>query len=284
MLLLPYYDETMRRLKAFISRFLFFFLFHYSWLSFGEFVSAQQAPAYLEPTFDKPVQVMEITADHQLILADGTTIKLAGLLLPTQQDCDRLKVVCSLVERLSHYLETTLLNQIIYISDTPQYFDRDDRLLAQIKNNEGTWVQKEILEQGLGRIITTTARPTDLTIMLPLENMARQSQKGLWRLKAFQILQTDNLNDKTDRFQIIEGTIKKTAEVRGTIYLNFGEDWRTDFTIKLEKNHRAAFANKGKDLLQTVGHKIRIRGWLFWENGPMISVYTPEQLEYLSIE
>ncbi|WP_417452554.1 thermonuclease family protein [Kiloniella sp.] len=274
----------MPKLKAFISRFLFFFLFQYSWLSFDGISSAQQAPAHLTLTLDKLVQVTEITADHQLILADGTTVKLAGLLLPTQQDCGRLKVVCPLVERLSHYLQTILFNQQIYIASSPQYFDRGDRLLAQVKNKEGNWVQKEILEQGLGRIITTTARPTDLVQMLYVENQARQAQRGIWRLRAFQVLPTNNLNDKTDRFQIIEGTIKKTAEVRGTIYLNFGKDWRTDFTIKLEKNHRVAFANKGKDLLQTAGHKVRIRGWLFWENGPMISLYTPEQLEHLSIE
>ncbi len=283
-LLLPYYDETMPTLKASIPRLFLLSLPLYGWLSFGEPVSAQETSPSFEPTFDKPIDVTAITTAHHLKLTDGTTLKLAGLLLPTQQDCNRLTAVCPIVEELTSYLATTLDQQQIYIASNTLNLDRNDRLLAQVKSKEGKWIQKEILEQGYGRVITTTAHSTDLKEMLRIEDQARQNKKGLWRLKAFQVLQTDNLNNKTDRFQIIEGTIQKTAEVRGTVYLNFGQDWRKDFTIKLEKNHRASFVNKGKNLLEMAGKKVRIRGWLFWENGPMISLYTPEQLEFLSTE
>ncbi|KKJ78009.1 hypothetical protein WH95_06290 [Kiloniella litopenaei] len=271
-------------LKAFFSGFLCFFLFHYSWLAFSNKTLAQTATLPIAPQLDAPVKVTEITAEHHLILDDGTIVKLAGLLLPTQQDCTRLKVVCPLVEQLTHYLEKTLTNQQAFIAKSPRYFDRYDRLLAQVKSKEGNWIQKEILEQGFARTITTTANQTDLTPMLHIENQARYARQGIWQLEAFQVLQTDRLDSKTNRFQIIEGIVQTTANIRGTIYLNFGQDWRTDFTIKLEKNNQTAFTNKGADLLETVGRKIRIRGWLFWENGPMISLYTPKQLEYLSVE
>ncbi|WP_053005621.1 thermonuclease family protein [Kiloniella spongiae] len=283
-LLLPYYDETMPTLKASIPRLFLLSLPLYGWLSFGEPVSAQETPPSFEPAFDKRVKVTAITTAHHLRLADDTTIKLAGLLLPTQQDCERLAVVCPVVEQLTSYLATTLDQQQIYIASNTLNLDRNDRLLAQVKNKESNWIQKGILQQGYGRVITTTAHPTDLKEMLRIEDQARVAQKGIWHLKAFQVLKTDNLNTKTDRFQIIEGTIQKTAEVRGTVYLNFGQDWRKDFTIKLEKNHRTSFVNKGKNLLEMVGKRVRIRGWLFWENGPMISLYTPEQLEFLSTE
>ncbi|WP_120498531.1 thermonuclease family protein [Kiloniella sp. EL199] len=274
----------MPELKAFISRFFLLSPLFYSWLSFGGLVAAQETSPSFEPTFDKRVKVTAITSAHHLRLADDKIIKLAGLLLPTPQDCERLTAVCPVVEQLTRYLETTLGQQQVYIASNSLSLDRNDRLLTQVKNREGHWIQKEILEKGYGRVMTTTATSADLKEMLRIENQARQSQSGIWRLKAFQVLQTDNLNNKTDRFQIIEGTIQKTAEVRGTIYLNFGQDWRKDFTIKLEKNQRLSFTNKGKDLLDMIGKRVRIRGWLFWENGPMISLYRPEQLEFLSTE
>ena len=77
------------------------------------------------------------------------------------------------------------------------------------------------------------------------------------------------------------------ANVRGTTYLNFGADWRDDFTIKIE---RAAF-NALPEALQaqltrlTVMEKpdsvVEARGWVFFSGGPMIEVKVPAQFEIL---
>ena len=80
-------------------------------------------------------------------------------------------------------------------------------------------------------------------------------------------------------FQIIEGTILQAADVRGTIYLNFGEDWRTDFTVSIRKRARKTFVNE--DPASWNGRKIRVRGWLKSRNGPMIEATHAEQIELL---
>jgi len=51
-------------------------------------------------------------------------------------------------------------------------------------------------------------------------------------------------------------------QVGGRIYLNFGDDWRTDFTVSVAPVDNDLFEEAGIDLLSLAGQRIRIRGWL----------------------
>ena len=82
-----------------------------------------------------------------------------------------------------------------------------------------------------------------------------------------------------DTFQIVEGEVVDAAVVRGRAYLNFGADWREDFTVTVAPKDRRAFENAGLDLESLAGRIVRVRGWLDSYNGPQIVLTHPEQLE-----
>jgi hypothetical protein len=67
----------------------------------------------------------------------------------------------------------------------------------------------------------------------------------------------------------------------GRVYLNFASDWRSDFTISIERKDVAAFVSAGLDPMALAGKRVRVRGWLAWRNGPMIEATHPEQIELL---
>ena len=69
---------------------------------------------------------------------------------------------------------------------------------------------------------------------------------------------------------------------RGRGYLNFGADWKTDFTISLAPDAVRLFRKSGIDIAALEGQRIRIRGWLGVRNGPVIEATHPEQLERLA--
>jgi hypothetical protein len=71
------------------------------------------------------------------------------------------------------------------------------------------------------------------------------------------------------------------GEGSGRIYLNFADDWRSDFTISIERKDIPAFTEAGIDPKQLAGKQVRVRGWIEWRNGPMIAATHPEQLELL---
>ena len=82
-------------------------------------------------------------------------------------------------------------------------------------------------------------------------------------------------------FQLIEGRVREVAVVRKRAYLNFGEDWRTDFTISIAPRDRRRFLADGIDPMGYQGQRVRVRGWLRHYNGPLVDVTHPEQIEIL---
>ena len=82
-------------------------------------------------------------------------------------------------------------------------------------------------------------------------------------------------------FQLVEGRVLEAAVVRGRAYLNFGADWREDFTVTLAPKVRRRFEAEGIDPRDYRGTRLRVRGWLKSYNGPMIEVTHPEQIEVL---
>ena len=239
--------------------------------------------------FDQEVEITEIELAGigqrgDFVASDGKVLKISALLIPNSNDCQRLQPVCSLVEEIETHLATHYLGKKVFLDSSTAKRDRYDRLHVHLRDDNGIWLQKKLLELGYARVKTTNTEQSALAELLKIEAAARSQNKGIWALKAFSPLSTNKLKEKMDRFQIVEGTILDTANVRGTVYLNFGSNWREDFTIKLTSDARHGFPDKGKGLLDLKGQQVRIRGWLFWENGPMISLYNPGQLEILTVD
>lgn len=73
--------------------------------------------------------------------------------------------------------------------------------------------------------------------------------------------------------------MRDVARVRGTTYLNFGADWRSDFTVMIDARARRRFDHAGIDLDALEGREVLARGWIRSRNGPMIEATHPEQLQ-----
>jgi hypothetical protein len=117
--------------------------------------------------------------------------------------------------------------------------------------------------------------------MLAAEAAARTAKVGIWRHRWYRIWQQQDLHPGLDGFFLIEGTVLKSAKVRGRIYLNFGQNWRQDFTITVAPRGRRLFDKAGFDHTAMPGRRVRVRGWLKYFNGPSIEATHPEQIEIL---
>jgi endonuclease YncB( thermonuclease family) len=159
--------------------------------------------------------------------------------------------------------------------------DRYGRIIAQVWLENGTWLNGALARQGLARVETTADQRRCAAEALRLEADARAARRGMWRLSAYEVRDAMEAGAFTNDFQILEGRIAETAEVRGRIFLNFGTDWRTDFTVTIAPGDARKFAEAGRDPLSWAGRAIRVRGWLEWYNGPMIEASHPEQIELL---
>ena len=122
-------------------------------------------------------------------------------------------------------------------------------------------------------------------LLLRLEAEATAAQRGLWRLalyKAKRANEPGQLLRYRSTFQIVEGVVARVAPGRSAVYLNFGSNWKRDFTAKFGRPALRRANISLNALKRLTNRTVRIRGWIEKRNGPLITVWRPEQIELLS--
>ena len=184
-------------------------------------------------------------------------------------------------------LSALIKNRQVKLFYGGQTRDRYGRAVAQVYtlDRDGVpdlWVQGEMIRLGLVRVFSWRGDGADMDAFYRLETQARERSRGLWSDSFYAIRKPDPdpLAQYVDSLQIVEGIITSTADVRGRIYLNFGADYKTDFTIAIAKKHARHFAEVNP--VSLTGARVRVRGWIELINGPMIWLDHPGRLEILS--
>ena len=73
----------------------------------------------------------------------------------------------------------------------------------------------------------------------------------------------------------------RVATTERFLYLNFGPDWRTDFTVRIGSDLARRLASSGLDVATLAGRRIEIRGFVLEAGGPLIELSHPEQMQVL---
>ncbi len=176
-------------------------------------------------------------------------------------------------------LERLVLGRRVTLSFGGRRMDRHGRLLAHLYAADGAWIQGEILRSGLARVYSFADNRALIPEMLALERRARAAGRGIWGHPFYAIRTPAQTNRDIGTFQVVEGTVVGAARVKGRIYLNFGPDWRTDFTVTIAPKAQKLFRRAGVDPLLLEGRRVRVRGWIKRFNGPLIEATHPEQIE-----
>ncbi len=165
--------------------------------------------------------------------------------------------------------------------------DRYDRAIAQVYRageGEDSWVQADMVSAGLARVLTHPGNRQAAAPLLQLEAQARAAGAGLWGNPAHRVRDThpDALAQDIGSVQLVQGRVVEVTRLRsGRTYINFGLDYRTDFTVVVEAGDEAAFEEAGRPLAELEGRSVRVRGWIEAENGPLMRIDHPERIEWL---
>ena len=159
--------------------------------------------------------------------------------------------------------------------------NRHGELVAMVKMPNGEWLQNLMIKEGLARVYSTPDFSYSSEGLYKLEDHARANGLGIWGLESYAVRNVDGLNNKTGRFEIVEGNVLKISNVNNTIYINFGEDWRKDFTLNVNWRALRRFKKVNMALDGLLGKKIQVRGWVSWNGGPTIDLTHPEQIRLL---
>ncbi len=237
-------------------------------------------------------KLLRVIDGDSVVMSDGDQgeikISLANIQAPKMAWPEKGYQAWPLADAAKAYLQTLVEGEVLQLYYLGDQRDRYGRAVAQVRVAEtGVWIQEEMVRAGYARVYSWASHPVDMSRLLQVEAMARTAKRGIWNDAKtdgfYAVLSPDPnpLAQYVDSLQIVEGIVLSAANVRGTIYLNFGSDYKTDFTIAISKKNAKRFAKQGFEPLCLEGARVRVRGWIELKNGPIIWLSDLQRLEVL---
>jgi len=248
-----------------------------------------KSPSVAAPKPGEIGRVVRIIDGDSFILAlddgDEVSVRLSAIQAP--RTAQRVGRAWPYAMEAKAGLSALIKGRVVQLYYGGETRDRFGRAVAQIYTIDGfgqpdLWVQGEMVRLGLARVYSWKGEMADMAALYAFETDARDRARGLWANPFYAVRNPDPdpLAQYVDSLQIVEGVVTSTADVRGRIYLNFGADYKTDFTIAIAKKNVKRFA--ALNPVGLTGARVRVRGWVEMINGPMIWLDHPGRLEVLS--
>lgn len=227
-------------------------------------------------------KVERVLNGKSFVLDDGQVVRLASIQVPNIQETDGLKRPGQPMGVQSHQALIDLVqNQPVTLSFGPEIQDRKGRLLALAALADGRSVQEEMIKQGWAMVYPFPDLVEVLPKWLKLEAEARNAKRGIWQNSYWDPQDADGVDTGgEERFLLVEGTVRSVGKAKGGWFINFDDDWKTDFTAVIDKDDARAYF-KNYDVKGLRGRKVRVRGWTYRHNGPAMDINQPEQIEIL---
>lgn len=242
--------------------------------------SATSAPLPIGLRNPEPATITRVIDGATAHLADGSELRLA-LILPPQpvpprpgqtvrKDTEIEHLAAAARQALAALVEGK--DVTLYSAGTTRS-DRHGRRIAHVGSADG-WVQAALVAQGLARVETTVDTNLGAADLLRVESEARNQGRGLWRHEAFRIRTPRELGRWIETFQIVEGIAVTVEGARAANRLALERDGAR-LALSLSTQARNGLRAAG----DFSGKPIRVRGWVRWQNGPVIDVTHAAQLE-----
>lgn len=162
--------------------------------------------------------------------------------------------------------------------------DRDiyGRFLATVRIGKSN-INSILLTEGLAlpMLIPPCGRPVAGDV-LEAAAQGALSGKGIYSLKEYVIVPHVQAGEHIGEKSVVRGKILNLHRGKKTLQLNFGVDWKTDFTAVLFREGQQRFRDLGIDPVDLVGTEVLVIGKVKRYNGSEIIVRGPDQIIPLS--
>lgn len=243
-------------------------------------VLSMPAQAARLPDFEpgETATVAAVVDGGEIVLADGRHVRLVAIEAPHPAATHAR--AWPYASEAKAALEKLVVGREVELRFAGNRRDRWGRILAQVFVG-ARWVQGEMIRRGLARVASAADNRIGVVELLAREARARQAGRGIWRDRFYAVRDAEEAGRYAGSFQIVEGEVVDTALVEGQLFVNFGADWRTAFSLRLSPEALRRFRSEGIAAASLKGARLRVRGWVRGGERPVIDVTHPEQIERL---
>ncbi len=230
------------------------------------------------PVKGPAVAVAGVLDGDTLSLADGRTVHIAGI---EAVKADSAAAPAAVLAREARREIARLVDgSAVTVSPAPAAPDRYGRLHADVRLADGRSAGVILVTAGLARVRLFPDEKPCLVNLFAAEAGARAAHRGLWALPDFAVREADDpsLPAETGLYELVEGRVASVGHGKYMVFLDFGRDYRRDFTVMVS-NAMARALPLPADALK--GRRIRVRGVIEASGGPAIRLGAPDEIELL---
>jgi len=226
------------------------------------------------------IRVLEVIDGDTVKLSSGRLLRYIGLDTPEIRVKKEGQFVYSpqpFAQEAKEYNRKLVEGKRVRIEFDVEKKDHYGRLLGYCFVAD-TFVNAELIEQGYAVIYTRPPNVKYADLFLKLQKQARQEKRGLWG--SYEVIDQSQAYLYINQIRTVRGRVLSTYKSAKCVFLNFGRDYKTDFTVVIFNNALSAFYNKGIDPQSFYSGKVvEVSGRIKEYNGPEIIVNSPYEIE-----
>jgi micrococcal nuclease len=228
------------------------------------------------------IKVAQVIDGDTVILANNQKVRYIGLDTPelTERTSTGFEYAPKpFAEEAREFNRSLVEGKVVRLEFDVVKKDKYGRLLAYCFVDDKL-VNAEILKNGLGMLYTMAPNVKYVEVLVRAQEQARAEELNLWSRDG--VFSFQEAGGHIGELATVEGRVLKVKKTNAAVYLNFGQDYRTDFSVVIFKDGYRLFNEKKIDLEQDFkGRMVRASGLIKEYNGPEIIVRHPAQIEVI---
>lgn len=155
--------------------------------------------------------------------------------------------------------------------------DKYGRLLGYCFIDD-TFVNAELVKNGYAVLYTIPPNVKYTDLLYRMQKQAQSLKRGLWG--TYEVVSHLDAGKYINQIRTVKGRVLNTYKSAKCLFLNFGTDYKTDFTVVIFNNSLNAFYQRdiNPENFYT-GRTVEVTGKIRQYNGPEIIVNTPYEIE-----
>ncbi len=240
------------------------------------FLACGSAPDFSEIT------VTEVIDGDTIKLSNGRLLRYIGLDTPEVRVKEKGKFIYKpqpFALEAKKYNAALVEGKAVRVEFDVDKEDKYGRLLGYCFV-EDTFVNARLIAEGYAVLYTYPPNVKHVDLFVKLQKEAREKQKGLWG--SYAVIDHTRAGRYLNQIRTVRGRVVSTYKSAKCVFLNFGRDYKTDFTVVIFNNSLGAFYKAGIDPVDFYrDKKVEVSGRIREYNGPEIIVNAPAELDII---
>lgn len=232
------------------------------------------------------IKVSKVIDGDTIILANGKHLRLIGIDTPEVR-----KYVSGKFEyspqpfslEAKEFVNNLIGGKNIRVEFDVDRKDKYNRLLGYCflhDRGKDIFVNERLLKEGLAVLYTYPPNIKYVDKFISAQKYARLSKKGIWG--SYSPVSPDRAGSFIGQIRTVRGRVLSSYKSERVLLLNFGADYKTDFTAAIFKDSWPYFLDKGIDPEKSYkGRVVEVTGRVREYNGPEIIVNYPAEIRVI---